>query len=201
MICFERYAFTTMNSKPSAVQAPIDQGAHSSIQDPLIYKENNTDLSFEKVDSKWYLFVYNEFFSTTFHAYLESATSLESARAKASEWLLKEIIQLTREHAQMCNKTILWSNISDTESLTIPPNTVRLYLRRSIPNINTWWLEVYTYIQNKKHDSITKIINKTPNLEVTEDLKAVKEIALEWVSEQISQLICDYTQLSQQLSV
>jgi hypothetical protein len=193
-----------MNSKPSAAQDSIDQGVHSSIQGRLIYKkynENNTDLSFETVDSKWYFFIYNAFFGTTFHIYLEDATSLEVARAKASEWLLEEIIQLTREHAQMCNKTILWSNISDTVSLTIPPNIVRLYLRRSIPNIDTWWLEVYAYIGSEKHDSITRLIDKAPSLKGTEDLEAVKEIALKWVSEQISQLICDYTQLSQQLSV
>jgi hypothetical protein len=193
-----------MNSKPSAAQDFIGQGVHSSIQGRLIYKEyneNNTDLSFETVDSKWYFFIHNAFFGTTFHIYLEDATSLEVARAKASEWLLEEIIQLTCEHAQMCNKTILWSNISDTVSLTIPPNIVRLYLRRSIQNIDTWWLEVYTYIRSEKHNSITRLIDKAPSLKVTEDLEAVKEIALEWVSEQISQLICDYTQLSQQLSV
>jgi hypothetical protein len=190
-----------MTSHTLTGQAPIDQGAHSSMQGSLTFQENDTDLRIEKVDSKWYLFVYNKFFSTTFHAYLESATSLESARAQACKWLLEEVIQLTREHTQMYNKTILWSNISDTVSITIPPNIVRLHLRRSIPNIDTWWLEVYTYIRSEKHNSITKVIDKAPSLEVTKDLEAVKEIALKWVSEQIRQLICDYTQLSQQLSV
>jgi hypothetical protein len=199
MICFKRYVVIIMTSHTLAVQAPIDQGAHSS----LTFQENDTDLSIEKVGSKWYLFVYNKFFSTTFHVYLESATSLESARATAYKWLLEEVIQLTHEKNQMLGETILWSDISDSVSLTptIAPNIVRLYLRESDQKISTWWLEVYTYIRSEKHDSITKVIDKAPSLEVTKDLEAVKEIALKWVSEQIRQLICDYTQLSQQLSV
>jgi hypothetical protein len=187
-----------MTSHTLAVQAPIDQGAHSSMQSPLTLQENDTDLSIEEVGSKWYLFVYNKFFSTTFHAYLESATSLESARAQACKWLLEEVIQLTHEKNQMLGETILWSDISDSVSLTltIAPNIVRLYLRGSDQEINTWWwLEVYTYIRSKEHNSIAMVIDKTPSLE------AAKKIALKWVSKKINQLICDYTQLSQQLSV
>lgn len=194
MICFERYVVIIMTSHTLAVQAPIDQGAHSS----LTFQENGTDLSIEKVGSKWYLFVYNKFFSTTFHVYLESATSLESARATAYKWLLEEVIQLTHEKNQMLGETILWSDISDSVSLTltIAPNIVRLYLRESDQKINTWWLlEVYTYIRSKEHNSIAMVIDKTPSLE------AAKKIALKWVSEKINQLICDYTQLSQQLSM
>lgn len=181
-----------MTSHTLDVQAPIDHGAHSSMQGSLTFQENDTDLRIEKVDSKWYLFVYNKFFSTTFHVYLESATSLESARAKAYEWLLEEVTQLTHENNQMLGKTILWSDISDRKSLTIAKNIVRLELK-FCDLTNAWWLEVYTYIRSKEHDSIVKVIH-TPSLE------AAQNIALKWASEEINKLICDYTQLSRQLS-